>query len=164
MNMIVCVDSNWGIGRQGELLVDIPEDKQYFRQMTTGGVVLGGRKTMESLPGKRPLAGRDNLVLTTRQSYCFGDAVVVHSVQEALERLRLYADEKIFIMGGESVYRAFLPYCSRAYVTKVSSRFRADCFCPNLEEDGKWEIVSQSEEKCYQGIQYRFLMYRRLVV
>lgn len=164
MNLIVCVDSDWGIGRAGELLVDIPEDKQYFRRMTIGGVVLGGRKTMESLPGKSPLADRHNLVLTTGQDYCFGDASVVHSVQEALGTLERYADEQIFIIGGESVYRAFLPYCSRAYVTKVSSRLGADCFCPNLDEDGEWEMVHQSEEKCYQGMRYRFLKYQRLNV
>lgn len=162
MNLIVCVDANWGIGKQGKLLIDLPEDKQYFRRMTTGGVVLGGRKTMEALPGGMPLANRKNIVLTTRKDYCFGDADVVHSVQEALEEFKKYPEEQVFIIGGESVYRGFLPYCTKAYVTKVASWYDADCYCPNLDDDSEWRRVCQSEESCYQGVRYRFLEYHRL--
>lgn len=163
VNLIVCVDANWGIGKEGELLVDIPEDKHRFRKLTTGGVVLGGRKTMETLPDKKPLPERDNLVLTGKQEYRFGTAGVVHNVQQALEELKQYPTERVFIIGGESVYRTFLPYCDLAFVTKVASCFEADRFFPNLDECSEWELTSQSEEVCYQGMKYRFLEYHRRV-
>lgn len=84
MNMIVCADSRWGIGKKGELLVRIPADQRMFWEHTVGNVVLGGRKTMEGLPGKMPLNGRVNIVLTSKKGYTFGDAVIVHSMEEAL--------------------------------------------------------------------------------
>ena len=108
------MDAHWGIGNKGELLVSIPGDKRMFKENTTGKVVLGGRKTMEGLPGGTTLKGRTNIVLTHQKDYTFGDAIVVHSKEEALERLKEYNDEDIFIIGGEKVYRDFLPYCKKA--------------------------------------------------
>lgn len=161
MNLIVCVDSRWGIGKQGELLVNIPEDKHFFRDKTMGGVVLGGRKTMESLPGCRPLSGRKNIVLTHKQGYSFGDAKVVHSVEEALEYLQCVLSEQVYIIGGGTVYEAFLPYCECAYVTKVGCDYGADTFFPNLDARTDWRIVQQSDKRIYDGSEYQFLTYRK---
>ena len=93
---------------------------------------------MEGLPGGTTLKGRTNIVLTHQKDYTFGDAIIVHSKEEALERLKEYNDEDIFIIGGEKVYRDFLPYCKKAYVTKVDYRYDADVFFPNLDEDDDW--------------------------
>ena len=112
MNMIVCADSRWGIGKKGELLVRIPADQRMFREHTVGNVVLGGRKTMEGLPGKMPLNGRVNIVLTSKKGYTFGDAVIVHSMEEALLELKKYEEDRIYIIGGGKVYQEFLPYCN----------------------------------------------------
>lgn len=161
MNLIACVDSCWGIGNCGKLLVDIPGDKKFFREMTTGGVVLGGRKTMEGLPGGRPLKGRRNIVLTGRKPYCFGDAVVVHSVEEALGELSRYPGDSIYVIGGGRVYQSFLPYCKKAFVTRVYRCYEADTFFPNLDRDGQWVLAHASKEQEYQGILYDFAVYRR---
>lgn len=161
MNVIVCVDSHWGIGKLGKLLVDIPEDKHFFRDKTMGGVVLGGRKTMEGLPGGTPLPGRKNILLTHEQGYSFGDAEVFHSVEEALDYLKNTSTENVYIIGGGTVYEAFLPYCEYAYVTKVDCECEADTFFPNLDERTDWRVVQQSEKKEYNNFIYQFLIYQR---
>ena len=161
MNIIVCVDSRWGIGNKGELLVSIPADKRMFKERTTGGVVLGGRRTMEGLPGGTTLKGRTNIVLTSRADYSFGDAVAVHNVDEALKELEKYPSESIYIIGGGKVYREFMPYCDKAYVTKVDYRYEADAFFPNLDESDEWVMTHDSEEQTYYNLEYYFTIYQR---
>ena len=162
MNMIVCVDSQWGIGNHGSLLVNIPADKRMFRERTKGGVVLGGRKTMEGLPGGTTLKGRTNIVLTSKKDYVFGDAGVVHDMDEAMMELAKYPSEQIYIIGGEKVYREFLPYCDKAYVTKVDYRYEADTFFPNLDESEEWVMTHDSEEQTYYNLEYYFTIYGRV--
>ena len=84
MNLIVAVDENWAIGYNNELLVSIPDDMKFFRETTTGKVVIMGRKTLESFPGGRPLKNRVNIVITKKEDYEVDGAVVVHSVEEAV--------------------------------------------------------------------------------
>ena len=84
MNLIAAVDRNWAIGYKNQLLVRIPEDQKWFRESTTGKVVIMGRKTLESFPNGRPLKNRTNIVITTDKSYQVSDAIVVHSIEEAL--------------------------------------------------------------------------------
>lgn len=161
MNMIVCVDAHWGIGNRGELLVSIPADKRMFKERTMGGVVLGGRRTMEGLPGGTTLSGRTNIILTHKQDYAYGDAVVAHSLEEALEILGDYPSRDVYIIGGGDVYRAFLPYCDTAYVTKVDYAYQADTFFPNLDEDPDWVMTHDSEEQTYYDLEYYFTIYQR---
>lgn len=161
MNLIVAVDKNWGIGNKGDLLVSIPRDKKYFQEMTMGGVVVGGRKTMESLPGGTTLKGRTNIILTRKQDYKYSDAIIVHSMEEALEELKMYDEENIYIIGGEQIYRQFLPYCNRAYVTKIDYRYEADTFFPNLDQDEEWVMTHDSEEQTYYDLEYYFTQYQR---
>lgn len=127
-----------------------------------GGVVLGGRKTMEGLPGGTTLAGRTNVVLTRRQSYTYGDALIVHSVEEALQELSRYRTQDIYIIGGGDVYRAFLPHCDTAYVTRVDYVYQADTFFPNLDEDDGWVMTHDSEEQTYYDLEYYFTIYQRI--
>ena len=87
MNIIVAADKNWGIGKDNKLLVSIPADMKFFRETTTGNVVVMGRKTLESFPGGLPLKRRTNIVLTKDVNYQVKDAVLVHSVEELLEEL-----------------------------------------------------------------------------
>ena len=87
MNLIACVDKNWAIGNKGELLVSIPSDKKLFKELTDGKVVIGGRKTMEAIPGGTTLGGRTNIILTSDKKYTYGNAVIVHSIDEALEEI-----------------------------------------------------------------------------
>lgn len=161
MNLIVAVDENWGIGNKNELLVRIPADMKFFRQETTGKVVVLGRKTLETFPQGLPLKNRTNIILSSNPSYQVKDAVVVHSVEELLEELKKYDEEDIYIIGGESVYKQMLPYCKVAHVTKIDHTYEADAHFPNLDEDADWEITADSDEQTYFDITYHFLKYER---
>lgn len=159
MNMIVAVDSNWAIGHKGKLLVSIPEDMQFFRRETTGKVVVMGRKTLESFPNGLPLKNRVNVVITKDKEYNVKDAIICHSIEEALEVLKQYDDEDIYVIGGESVYRQFLPYCSVAHVTKINYSYDADTYFPNLDEMDEWTIEESSDERTYFDLEYEFVKY-----
>ena len=108
MNAIVAADKNWAIGYKNKLLVSIPADMKFFRQMTGGKVVVMGRKTLESFPNGLPLKNRTNIVLTGNPNYHVKDAVIVHTTEELLEELKKYDEEEIFVIGGESIYRMML--------------------------------------------------------
>lgn len=167
MNAIVCVDAHWGIGNKGNLLVNIPADKKLFKELTTGKLVIGGRKTMEGLPGGHELGGRTNLVLTHRSDYRFGNALVAHSVDETFEMLQSLKEEKglededIFIIGGQKIYEQFMPYCQKIYVTKVDYVYDADTFFPNLDMEEDWVMTHDSEEQTYYDLEYYFTIYQK---
>ena len=102
MNVIVAVDKNWAIGKDNKLLVSIPDDMKFFRETTSGKVVVMGRKTLESFPNGKPLKNRVNIVLTRDENYKVKDAIVVHSKEELDKELAKYNSDDIFVIGGES--------------------------------------------------------------
>ena len=159
MNCIVAVDNNWGIGRKNQLLVSIPADMRFFRTETTGKTVIMGRTTLESFPGGKPLKNRFNIVVTRDPNYKVPDAAVVHSVEEAAELAAKHPSEEVYVIGGASIYRQFLPFCDTAYVTKIDYRYDADTFFPDLDADPEWECVEEGEEQTYCDIIYRFTKY-----
>ena len=161
MNLIEAADANWGIGKDNKLLVSIPADMKFFRNTTTGNVVIMGRKTLESFPGGLPLKNRVNIVLTRDKNYQAKGAVVVHSVEEALEEAKKY-EEEVYVIGGDSVYKQMLPYCSKAYVTKIDFAYEADSFFPDLDKEGEWKVTGRSEEQTYFDIEYEFRTYERV--
>ena len=162
MNLIVAVDKNWAIGCGNKLLVSIPQDMKFFRETTMGKVVVMGRKTLESFPGGQPLKKRTNIVITRDKNYSVKDAIVVHSVEEALEELKKYNEEDIYVIGGESIYRQMLPYCKVAHVTKIDHAYEADTYFPNLDEMDEWEITGVSDEQIYFNLEYEFVRYERM--
>ena len=161
MNLIAAVDKNWAIGRSGRLLVSIPEDQRLFREETLGKVVVMGRKTLESLPGGQPLHGRTTIVLTRDPEYEVKGALVCRSVDEALEKLKNYPSEDIFIAGGEEIYRAFLPFCDVAHITYIDYAYEADTFFPDLDRDPDWKMILAGEEQTYFDLEYVFAVYER---
>lgn len=161
MNLIVAVDKNWGIGYQNKLLVSIPEDMKFFRSETSGKVVVMGRKTLESFPNGLPLKNRTNIVLTKNPGYHVKGAVVCHSVEEVLEELKKYSTEDVYIIGGDSIYKEFLPYCDVAHVTRIDHAYEADAFFPNIEEMPEWVLTGESEEKTYFDLEFTFCRYER---
>ena len=161
MKAILAADKNWGIGYNNHLLVSIPSDMKFFRQTTTGKVVVMGRKTLESFPNGMPLKNRTNIVLTGNQNYKVKDAIVVHSEDELMEELKKYETDDIYVIGGESVYRMMLPYCDTAYVTKIDRAFQADTFFPNLDEMDEWEMTEESEEQTCFDLEFCFTKYER---
>ncbi len=162
MNLIVAVDENWAIGNKEELLVRIPADHKFFRQETTGKVVVLGRKTLETFPQGLPLKNRTNIIMSTNPAYKVKDAAVVHSLEELLTELEKYDTEDVYIVGGESVYRQMLPYCDVAHVTKIDHAYEADAYFPNLDQEPEWQITADSEEQTYFDITYHFLKYEKI--
>ena len=161
MNIIVAVDKNWAIGCKGKLLISIPEDMQLFRRETANKVVVMGRKTLESFSNGLPLKNRTNIVITSDKSYNIKDAIVCHSIEEALEEIKKYSSEDVYIIGGETIYRQFLPYCDVAHVTKIDYAYDADTHFPNLDEMPEWSIMERSDECTYFDLEYEFLKYIR---
>ena len=162
MNLIVAVAQNWAIGKDGRLLVNIPADRQLFMKETTGKTVVMGRKTLESLPGGQPLGKRENIVLTRDENYRVKGAAVCHSVEEALRLLEGKDPEDIFIIGGQSIYEQFLPYCHTAHVTFVDYVYDADTLFPNLEQNPDWRLAEESDEQTYFDLCYYFRRYERI--
>jgi len=161
MNCIVAVDKNWAIGYQNKLLVSIPEDMRFFRDKTTGKVVIMGKKTLESFPGGRPLQNRVNIVVTSKKDYKLPDALVVNNIQEALEIAGKYKSEDVFVIGGASIYEQMLPYCDVAYVTKIDYEYHADTYFPNLDKMDDWMLAEESDEHTYYDIAYTYCRYVR---
>lgn len=161
MHLIVAVDKNWAIGKNNKLMWSIPADMKYFRETTRGNIVIMGRKTLESFPQSQPLKNRVNIVITKNKDYKVKDAVVVHSVEEALEEAKKYEGIP-YVIGGESIYRAMLPYCDTALITKIDHAFDADTYFPNLDEDEEWEMTKISEEQTCFDLEYYFTVYERV--
>ncbi len=138
MNIIAAVDNNWAIGNKGKLLASLPSDMRFFKTTTMGKPVVMGRKTLESLPGGKPLEGRANIVLSKTLKDRDG-ITVVNDISE-LSGLSVNLDD-VFVIGGAEVYRALLPYCSFAFITHLDAEFEADAHFPNLDEDPDWEAA-----------------------
>lgn len=161
MNLIVAVDKNWAIGFQNKLLVKIPADQRFFRNETLHKAVIMGRKTLESFPGGMPLKDRLNVVITSDPNYKVADATVVNSIEDALEIVKDYKSENVFVIGGESIYRQMLCLCDTAHVTKIDYVYNADVYFPNLDEMEDWEITGESDEQTYHDLVYTFYKYER---
>ena len=161
MNLIANVDINWAIGKNNQLLVKIPADMKFFRETTTGKVVVMGRKTLESFPNGQPLKNRTNIVLTHDRNYRVADAIVVYSMDELHEELKKYPSEDIYIIGGESIYRQLVDECDVAHITMVDYAYDADAHLPNLDEKPEWRITQDSEEQTYFDLIYHFYKYEK---
>ena len=161
MNLIAAVDKNWAIGNKNQLLVRIPADQKFFRETTTGKVVVMGRKTLESFPNGLPLKNRTNIVLTRDKNYEVKDAIVLHSLEDLREELKKYPSEDIYVIGGETIYRQLLDDCDVAHITKIEFEYDADAYFPNLDELPEWKITADSEEQTYFDLEYYFYKYEK---
>ena len=136
MNIIVAVTQNWGIGNNGTQQIVIPDDRRFFKEITIGKTVILGRKTFEDI-GK-PLPARQNIILTRDKDFKAEDVHVENSIDNLLKTIK--NSTETFVIGGESVYNAMLPHCTRAYVTKIDANPTSDTFFPNLDELPEWSI------------------------
>ena len=164
--LIAAVDKNWGIGNKGQQLVSIPADQKLFRQETLGKIVVMGRKTFLTLPGRRPLDGRINVILSADPQFQVKGALVCRSLEEVIRTIETVQKEKglkdsdVFIIGGESIYRQFLPYCTKAHITWIDYSYQADTHMVNLEKEG-WTVTAVSEEQTYFDLCYEFRRYEK---
>lgn len=158
MRLIVAVDKTWGIGKNNDLLISIPEDMKYFRSMTSNGTVIMGRRTLESFPNGKPLKNRVNIVLS---SSTIDDVLCFSNIPDLLDYIKANSLDDAFVIGGGSVYRQLLQYCDTAYITKIDFDFGADTFFPNLDDMSDWKCISETEEKIWNDIPYKFTVYKK---
>ena len=162
MNAIVAANADWGIGCGGTQSIVIPEDRQHFKNTTNGGVIIAGRKTFDDFG--RPLPNRKNIVLTRSKSFSAPGITAVHSLPELISAIDSEDPAKVFVIGGESIYRALLPMCEHAYVTKIEAAPPSDTFFPNLDEMPEWEIAEQGPphecEMKEKTVYYSFMHYK----
>lgn len=156
INLIVCVDRDWGIGNDGSLLFSIKQDMEFFKSKTIGKTVVMGRKTFDTL-GK-PLKGRKNVVLTHNPDFKHEGVIVCRSVDEVL---KICENNEIFVIGGGEIYERFLPYCDKAYITKVDTVKDADAYMVNLDKEKDWELASETKDFLQGEFAYRFAVYEK---
>ena len=161
MDMIVAADKNWGIGKDGQLLTHLSGDLKYFKERTLGKAVVMGRKTLESLPGGRPLPGRTNIVLTANPDYEKEGCVIVHGMDELRKKCLEYPDDGVMIIGGATLYNELMEECKSLFITKIYDEFEADAFIKNADELPDYKVVWQSEMQEEHGIRYQFFEYKR---
>lgn len=167
MNLIGAVDKNWAIGKDNQLLVNIPNDMKHFRELTMNKIVVTGRKTMQTFQNGNPLINRVNIVLSKNPEYKVKNAIVVNSVDLLMKELdklyeKGYSSEDVFVIGGESIYSQLEKFCDTAYVTKIDHQYVADTYFPRLDESMEWKLVEQSDEQTYFDLEYAFLKYKKI--
>jgi dihydrofolate reductase len=156
ISIIVAVSEDLGIGKDNELLWHISEDLKRFRRLTTGNAVIMGKKTWESLP-RKPLPGRKNIVLTDNPQEVIENAITAYSLQDAINKCS--SDEEIFIIGGGSIYRQYMPLAERLFITHVHRKADADIYFPEIDPE-IWQ-VTEKEEFVDNDIPYTYSIYER---
>ncbi|MBE2917351.1 dihydrofolate reductase [Anoxybacillus flavithermus] len=145
ISLVTAIDRNNAIGYKNQLLVKLKNDMKYFKQITTSGdhnIVVMGRKTFESI-GK-PLPNRINIVLTKDKKFKHKGIFVYHSVEEVLKQYKYYGESKpnLFVIGGETIYRQFMRYADRLYITLIDHVFeKADTHFPQITSE--WKLISE---------------------
>lgn len=158
MCIILVMDNDCAIGRDGGLLCRLPEDMKHFRETTKDSVVITGRKTYERFP-KRPLPNRENLVLSRSGAEIEG-AEVFSDVESVLERVK-GSEKPVFVIGGAEIYRQLAPFCDEALITRVYENFGGDTFFEDIEHDRAWVLAESSaiiETNCRK---IRFFRYEK---
>lgn len=158
MELIVAVYADWGIGKDGTQPVALSADRKFFRETTRGAMVIVGRRTIADFPGQKPLPGRVNVALSRNISDIPG-FTVVNSPEEAVA-LAQTAD-RAMVIGGGSIYKQMLPYCDRAYVTKVHTCPESDTFFPDLDADPCWKLTQVLQSGEENGIGYEMCLYEK---
>lgn len=163
MNIILAADRKWAIGKDNDLLIHLPGDLKYFKKMTTGKAVIMGRKTLESLPGGKPLPNRRNIILTRSKDFEVPGAEVFHSIEDVLQLIKsgkLESDET-FIIGGAEIYKQMMPHCDKFYITKIDAELPADCYFVDLDQIEDLKITWRAPAEEYQGTKYQYVLYER---
>ncbi|MGE7839119.1 dihydrofolate reductase [Viridibacillus arvi] len=158
ISLIVAMDNNRVIGKNNKLPWKLPKELEYVKKTTLGHSLIIGRKNFESIG--RALPRRRNIILTRDKNYSIEGCEIAHSTDDVFKMCE--NEDEIFIFGGEQIYKLFLPYAKKMYVTKIDFEFEGDTFFPELDFE-KWnEIYVQKgitdEENPYP---YFFHIYER---
>lgn len=159
MNAIAAVSLDWGIGKDNDLLFHIGEDMKRFRALTTGGTVIMGRKTLDSMPGGKPLPRRRNIVLTRQKDFVREGVETANSLEEVLRLTAGEDPEKVWVIGGGEIYRALLPYCRLCWLTRVYARPESTVFFPDLDTLPQWQVLRSGAIVSDGALDYQFIEY-----
>lgn len=166
MNIILAADRNWAIGKDNDLLIHLPGDLKYFKKMTTGKTVIMGRKTLESLPGGKPLPNRRNIILTRADDFQVSGAEVLNSIEDVLHLIKsgnLKSDEA-FVIGGADIYKQMMPHCDKFYITKIDAELPADRYFVDLNQVDDVKITWTGPIEEYKGTKYKYVLYERRTI
>lgn len=158
MNFIVAVSSDYAIGKNNDLLFNIPTDLKYFKEHTINKVIIMGDKTYLSLP-KRPLPKRTTIVLSNNPEFNEEGIIIKRDLESLFEEIKKYNKDDVWVCGGGSIYNLLMDYCEKAYITKIEKSVPADIFIRNIEEEGGWEEISSSEEIQENGLSFKFKIF-----
>ncbi|MCW3074818.1 MAG: hypothetical protein JWP69_1887 [Flaviaesturariibacter sp.] len=140
LSLLVAADENNVIGKDNQLPWHLPNDLNYFKNLTWGMPILMGRKTFESI-GK-PLPGRKSIVITRNNDWKQEGVDVVHSLEEAIDFAASFAIKEIFIIGGAEIFNTAFDKASRIYLTRIHHRFKGDVYFPELAVSD-WQLVKE---------------------
>ena len=159
ISIIVAIGEDYGIGNKNELLWHVPEDLKRFKKLTFGHTIIMGKKTWESLP-KKPLPGRKNIVITDDPHETIECSITAYSIEDSLSKCG--ENDEVFIVGGGSIYRQFMPVADRLYITHIHKNAPADIYFPFIDPD-IWEPVEKEEHRHAEGddIPYTYIIYQR---
>ena len=167
MILIFAVDNNWNIGFGGRMLAHLPEDLKRFRELTKGHIVIMGRRTLEAIPGQSPLPGRINILVTRGKQFENKGFYIINNLEHLfplLHQINPDDEKEVFVTGGETIVKELMPYCNKAYITKILKAFKkADTCIPNLDLDRHWKIFNESEIYGQGDLKYKYVDYKREV-
>jgi len=139
ISIIVAIAENFAIGKDNKLLCHISEDLKRFKRLTTGNKVIMGKSTFLSLPNG-PLPNRTNIVISDNKNETFEGCLMAYSIEEAIDLCD--KEKECFIIGGGMIYKQFLPYANRLYLTRIHHSFEGDVFFPEINFN-EWDILEQ---------------------
>ncbi|MES2838495.1 MAG: dihydrofolate reductase [Bacteroidota bacterium] len=159
ISIIVAVAKNNVIGKDNQLIWHLPADMKFFKEKTSGHTIITGRKNYESIPEKfRPLPNRVNIVITRQNDYNAPGAIVVNSLEQAIEKAKQNNDNEIFIIGGAQIYAQSLDLVDKMYVTKIDHEFEGDAFFSEIDYS-KWKIVLEIKHTADEKNKYDFTIF-----
>ena len=160
ITMIAAVCEDNGLGLDNKLVWHIPRDLKHFKDLTYGHCIIMGRKTFESLP--KALPNRKNIVLSRKKNLSYNNAVVVDTIEKAIEETK--HDNKPYIVGGGEIYKLFINYSSYIELTRIHHKFKSDTFFPRIDLKN-WEIIKRNDVKKseIEKYNYSFITYKKKI-
>jgi dihydrofolate reductase len=159
ISIIVAVAENYAIGLKNDLLFHLPDDLKRFKELTTGHTIIMGKRTFESLP-RRPLPNRRSLVITDIPGELIPGCEMAYSIDDAIAKAD--PEKENFIIGGGSIYRQFLPFSDKLYITWVHKSFEADTFFPEINMS-EWDLIEKTDipQNGTTDFNYSYCIYKR---
>lgn len=158
MKLILAVDRNWAIGYENKMLYDLKKDLKHFKETTSGGLVIMGRKTFDSMGSALP--NRENIILSHDKNLKRDGARVFNDKEEVVDYCN-NSSKEAFVIGGAKIAELFLDDIDEAIITKINAESKADTYLHNFDKDPAFEIIEKSEPINDNGKKIKFVRYKR---